>query len=806
MKTSLSWINDYVDIKDISVKEFVDKMTTTGSKVEKVENLGQEIQGVVTGKIVQLEKHPDADKLQVSKVDIGNEIIQVVTGAQNVKIGDVIPVATVGATLPGGIKIKKGKLRGVESLGMMCSIHELNLTKEDYPDAADDGIFILSNDLPLGVDVKEIFNIDETVIEFEITSNRVDCFSVIGLAREAAAAFNKKLVKPAINIKEVEEKASDVISVEVLNNDYCKRYAARVIRNVKVEKSPKWIRDRLKSCGIRPINNIVDVTNFVMLEMGQPMHAFDLSKISNNKLVVRNANNGEKITTLDEVERSLDNNMLVISDSDKPLAIAGIMGGQYSGISDNTTDIVLECANFDSANVRMTSKKLGLRSDSSSLFEKGLNIDNVILAINRATSLICEVSGGKALEGIIDSNKKEVEVKILPVDSNRINRLLGTDIKEQEMFDILERLEFIVNQSEKTVLVPSFRSDIENMADLAEEIARLYGYNNIKSTLLENVTPTVGGKTKIQKAEDKIKEVLLSGGLHEILTYTFTSPKVFDKLELEVGSTLRNVITISNPLGEDYSVMRTTPVPEMLSALGQNNTKRQDVAHLFEISKVFLKTPDGPNPVEMEILNVGMYGNVDFYGLKGIVEDIFEELKIRHYEILPCEFKEGANLVTGTSKEMFHPGRCAEIRLKGEVIGRLGEVHPNVSKNFKCPERTYIACLNIAMLEACSVDREEYKKLPKFPEITRDISFTLPRDIMVKQIEDILKQRGGKILESFKLFDVYQGKQVGEGLKSVAYSLKFRASDRTLTDEEVSKTMKKIIDGLQRNLNATLRD
>ncbi len=795
MKTTLSWINDYVNIKDISVKEFVDRMTVTGSKVEKVEKLGDDIKEVVTGKIIKLEKHPDADRLQISKVDIGTEVIQVVTGAQNIKVSDVIPVAKVGATLPGGIKISKGKLRGVESFGMMCSIQELNLSKEQYPDAADDGIFILNPELPLGVDIKKILGIDETVIEFEITSNRVDCFSVLGLAREAAVAFDRNLEKPIIKIPNSSKKVSEVISMDVQNEDYCKRYALRVIKNVRVGESPKWIKDRLLGSGIRPINNIVDITNFVMLEMGQPMHAFDLDKIESNKLIVRNANVGEKIVTLDGVERTLEPDTLVIADSNKALAIAGIMGGEDSGISNETKDIVLECANFDNAKIRLTSKKIGLRSDSSSLFEKGLNIDNIILTINRAASLIAEIAGGEVLDGILDSNKKEITPKVMTVDSGKINKLLGTDIKEEYMLDILSKLEFVVDRDKKTVLVPSFRSDIEGMADLAEEIARIYGYNNIKSTLLENVTPTVGGKNKEQKAEDRIKEVLISNGLYEALTYTFTGTKVFDKLELDNDSNLRDVIKISNPLGEDYSVMRTTPIPEMLSSLGINNGKRNKKAHLFEISKIFLKDETTNLPIEKEVVCIGMYEDVDFFSLKGIVEEIFSELKIRKYDFVPC-----------TNDCIFHPGRCADILIKGAFVGRLGEIHPNVSKNFKCPKRTYIAYLDKQKLVDNEVEREQYKKLPKFPAISRDISFTLSKNVLIKNIEDILSKRGGKILEEFELFDVYEGDRVSEGMKSVAYSLRFRANDRTLTDEDVSKAMKKIINGLESELNATLRD
>lgn len=795
MKTTLSWINDYVNIKDISVKEFVDRMTVTGSKVERIEKLGDDIKEVVTGKILKIEKHPDADRLQICRVDVGDDVIQIVTGAKNINVDDVIPVAKVGAKLPGGIKINKGKLRGVESFGMMCSIQELGLSKEQYPDAADDGIFILNNELPLGVDIKKILGIDETIIEFEITSNRVDCFSVLGLAREAAVAFDRKLEKPIIKINEANEKASEAISMEVLNEDYCKRYALRVIKNVKVGESPKWIKDRLIASGIRPINNIVDVTNFVMLEMGQPMHAFDLDKIDSKKLIVRNANQGEKILTLDGVKRDLDPDILVIADCNKALAVAGIMGGEDSGISYDTKDVVLECANFDAVKIRQVSKKMGLRSDSSSLFEKGLNIDNVILTINRAASLIAEIAGGKVQGGILDSNKRDITPRILKVQSDRINNLLGTNIEEDVMFDIFSKLEFVVNRYNKTVLVPSFRRDIEGMADLAEEVARIYGYNNIKSTLLENVTPTVGGKNKEQKAEDRIKEVLISNGLYEALTYTFTGPKVFDKLNLDSDSSLRDVIKISNPLGEDYSIMRTTPVPEMLSVLGINNSKRNKKAHLFEISKVFLKDEATNLPVEKDIVCIGMYEDVDFFSLKGIVEEIFSEFKIRDYDFVPC-----------TDDNVFHFGRCANILLKGVFVGRLGEVHPVVAKNFKCPKRTYIAYLDKSKLVDNLVEREQYKKLPKFPAITRDISFVLPKDVMVKQIEDVLLKRGGKILEGFDLFDVYIGDQVEAGMKSVAYSLRFRANDKTLTDDDVSKSMAKIINGLESELGASLRD
>lgn len=795
MRVPFSWLNDYVDIKDISIKDFVERMTVTGSKVERVENLGENIQNVVTGKIIKLEKHPDADKLQVSKVDVGSEVLQIITGAKNVSVGDVVPIAKVGALLPGGIRINKGKLRGMDSFGMMCSIGELGLSKEDYKDACEDGIFILNQNLPLGIDVKKILGIDETVIEFEITSNRVDCFSVLGLAREAAVAFDKELERPRVVFSEDSDKTSDVVSVDVLNKEYCKRYALRVIKNVEVKESPKWIKDRLKGAGIRPINNIVDVTNFVMLELGQPMHAFDLAKIDLGKIIVRNANQGEKIVTLDEEERTLDSDILVIADDKKALALAGIMGGEYSGISDDTRDIVLECANFDAAKIRKASKKLGLRSDSSALFEKGLNTDTVEQAMDRAISLIIDCAGGEVLNGMLDSNGESKAERYVNIDCDRINRLLGTDIPNETMFDILTRLEFVVDRKASRVLVPSFRSDIEGIADLAEEVARIYGYNNMKSTLLENVSSTVGGKNKSQKVEDRIKEVLLSNGLYETLTYTFTSSKVFDKLNLDKDSKLRNAITIRNPLGEDYSVMRTTPVPEMLNSLGVNYSKRNERAHLFEISKVFLWDDEKKMPIEKELVCVGMYADVDFYVLKGIVEEIFDKLKIRDYSFDVCQ-----------DNAVFHPGRCANVLVHGEVVGTLGEVHPSVAKNYKCPDRTYIAYIEKEKLVENSKEREEYRKLPKFPAVARDISFKIDRDIVVGRIDDILAKVGGDILESFKLFDVYEGEQVGEGQKSVAYSLMFRASDRTLTDEDIDGAMKGIIDELQKELNITLRD
>ena len=612
MNIPMSWLKDYVSI-DCDIKTFVDAMTMSGSNVENYLEQGKEIDKVVVGKILSIEKHPDADKLLVTKVDVGSEIIQIVTGASNIKEGDYIPVALNGSSLPGGIKIKTGKLRGIESQGMMCSIDELGLEKEDYPEAAEDGIYILSEEYPLGTDIKEVFGLNDIVVEYEITSNRSDCFSVIGIAREAAATFKLPFKYPEIKVKEIEGNASDFISIEIDNPDLCPRYAARIIKNVKIQPSPKWMKQRLIAAGVRPINNIVDITNYVMLEMGQPMHAFDYDKLKNKKILVRNAKAGEKIMTLDGEDRNLDESMLLITDGESPIAIGGVMGGEETKVTEETKTILFESANFNGANIRLTAKKLGLRSDASVKYSKGLDPNIVIDVLNRASQLVVELGAGEVVEGIVDAYPAKREPKTIPYSVEKINSLLGITLSEEEMIDYFSSLEFKVNKEAKTLTIPTFRPDIEGNADLAEEVARLYGYDKITTTL-ERGTPTVGKKTYSQKIEDIIKNTMEGQGFYEIMNYTFESPKVFDKLNISENDDLRKVITISNPLGEDFSIMRTQTLNGMLTSLSTNFNRRNEEALLYEVGKVYIakELPLKELPEEKSKLTIGMYGELDF--------------------------------------------------------------------------------------------------------------------------------------------------------------------------------------------------
>jgi len=795
MKAPISWLKDYVDI-NVSSKELADAMTMSGSKVEGIEVQGEEISGVVVGKILSLEKHPDADKLKVSKVDIGREVIQVVTGAPNVNAGDYIPVALAGATLPGGKKISKGKLRGIESNGMMCSIEELGLTRENFPDAPEDGVYIFNKEEELGKDVKVVFGINEETIEFEITSNRPDCLSIIGLAREAAATLKTEFKKPVIKLKEEDDDVSKYVSVEVKDTDLCTRYTARVVKNVKIGPSPKWMRDRLSAAGIRPINNIVDITNYVMLEYGQPMHAFDIKDIKGSKIVVRRACDEEILKTLDEQDRKLDSSMLVIADEERAIAVAGVMGGANSEIRESTDTIVFESANFDGTSVRLTAKKLGMRTESSARFEKGLDTENVDAAMNRAAELVEQLGIGTVCKGIIDCYHQKKDERTIKLRVEKINEFLGTTISKEEMINILRMLEFEVDENNMTVKVPSFRPDVEREVDIAEEIVRFYGYNNIEDTLLSGKAATLGKKTFKQSIEDLIKNTMIACGLSETYTYSITSPKVFDKLNLPADSELRKAVVISNPLGEDYSVMRTTTIPDMLEVISTNYNRRIEGVSLFEMSYVYIpkSLPLSELPYEKPVLTLGMYGGVDFYDLKGVVEELMAKLGIEDYDISPEK-----------NSVIFHPGRTAVLSIKGEYAGVIGEVHPEVAEKFECPERTYIGVIETEKLVKNASTKSEYSPLPKFPAVTRDMALLVKDEILVKQIEDIIRQRAGKILEEIKLFDVYKGKQVPEGMKSVAYSIIFRASDRTLTDEDVNKAMKKILDGIKSSLGAELR-
>ncbi|NLN66172.1 MAG: phenylalanine--tRNA ligase subunit beta [Clostridiaceae bacterium] len=793
MKAPISWLKDFVDIK-IDLKDYAHALTLSGSKVEAIEDLGESIEKVVVGKILSMEQHPDADKLRIAQVDVGNEILQVVTGAPNVNTGDLIPLALPGAKLPGGT-IKVSKLRGVESYGMMCSIEELNLTKDYLPDAPDDGVYVFHNNPAVGSDVKETLGL-EPVVDFEITSNRPDCFSMIGLARETAVTLKEQFRKPEIVVKEEGNgKASDYVSVEINNPDLCSRYAARVVTNVKIEPSPAWMQRRLAAAGMRPINNIVDITNYVMLEMGQPMHAFDLKCVQGGRIIVRTATENETITTLDGQERQLNPSMLVISDENRAVAIAGVMGGENSEVTDSTDILLLESANFDSKSVRLTGKKVGIRSEASSRFEKGLDVENVIPAINRAAQLIEELGAGNVVPGIVDCNPVKAKPVKLQLDAGFINRLLGTYIDTEWMLDLFEKLEFSVDRKTMMLTAPTFRPDIQGEADLAEEVARFYDYNNIPATLLQGRASTMGRKTVGQRMEELIHQQMLSSGLYETYTYSFTSPKVFDKLCLPPDHILRNTVNITNPLGEDFSIMRTTTIPEMLEVIRTNYSRKVEEGRFFEISYVYLPIEGELLPDEKKTLTIGLYGNADFYLMKGIIEQLLEQMNIHDIDFSPV-----------ADHPAFHPGKTAKLTIAGVTVGYLGEVHPEVAENFDCPLNTFIAVLDIQpMIDNADMTRE-YKALPRYPAVSRDIAMLIRNDILVKEIEGVIRQRGGKILEGVRLFDVYRGDQVPAGMKSVAYTLTFRSADRTLVDEEVNKVMEKILEGLKTNLGATLRE
>lgn len=793
MKAPISWLNDYTDI-DIGSKKFADAMTLSGSKVEAVEIQGQEITNVVVGKILSIEKHPDAEKLVVTQVDLGDEMVQIVTGAKNINVGDYIPIAKHGSTLPGDVKIKKGKLRGIESNGMMCSIEELGLTKEDYPWADVDGIMILQQEYKLGTDIKEILGLTESVIEFEITPNRPDCLSVVGLGREAAVTLSKEFKNVATweGLNENIVDSLEGLTVEIKAPELCPRYCARIIKDIKIGPSPDWMKKRLSACGVRSINNIVDVTNYVMLEMGQPLHAFDGTKLEGNKIVVRAAAPGEKITTLDEKEHELTSNMLVICDSSKPVAVAGVMGGQNSEIDTNTKTMVLESANFNGNSIRLTSKALGFRTEASSRFEKGLDNENTIKAVNRAAYLIEKIGAGRVVGGIIDKYQKKQETKVLKLDADYINRFLGTNIEKSYMVDTLKKLEFEVNSNTNEVIVPSFRGDVEGIADIAEEVVRFYGYNNIPSTLFAGQT-TVGKKTKKQEAIDNIQNVLMAQGLSEVMTYSFVSEKIFDKINLSDDSKLRDAVEIVNPLTEDHKIMRTSIIPSMLDVLSTNNSRKIEEVSLFEISPIYIKTAE-QLPEEKLVLTVGMYGNADFYRLKGILEEILLSFKIRNYSF---EVEE--------KNPTFHPGRCATLEVANRVLGTLGEIHPDVKQNYGIEKRVYIAQIELLPIIELGNDNISYKALPRYPAVERDLAMVIKNEIMVGEIESLIKSKAKNILEEIKLFDVYKGTQIEKGYKSVAYSLKFRAQDKTLTDDEINPVMNAILEGLEKSLGAQLR-
>lgn len=799
MKASVEWLKEYSDI-DVDSVALGDILTMTGSKVETIDQLGNDIKNVVVGKILEIEKHPDADKLVVTKVDVGTEKLQIVTGANNIKEGDIVPIAKEGSELPGGVKIKKGKLRGVESCGMMCSVGELNLAIADYPDQIEHGIMILDKKLEkeLGKDIVEVLNLKEDIIDFEITSNRPDCLSIEGLGRETAASLNKSFKNPRKNIDErqVETKQElEGLKVDIEAPDLCYRYVARMVKNVKIAPSPEWMVRRLKACGVRSINNIVDITNYVMLEMGQPMHAFDINSIEGKHITVRRAKKGEKITTLDEQERQLDEENLVIADEKKAVAIAGVMGGLNSEIEADTKTVVFESAVFYGGSVRKTAKKVGLRTESSSRFEKGLSAENALRAANRAVELVEILGAGEVVEGKIDVYPTKKRINQIPFDVAKINNLLGTNLSKQEMIEILEPLDIKVEKDR--AIAPYFRMDLEFVADLAEEIGRFYGYDKLDTTLIKADT-TLGIRNKEQNMQKKVKEVLVNSGFSEIYTYGFVSEK---DLELSnISEEIRKyAITIQNPLSDEYKLMRPTTIPSMMQILATNANKKNQNVKLFDLSRSYKdvkqEVQKGEVPLQEEILTVGMYGeDVDFYTLKGMVENILEAISVNHYEVE----KE-------TENASYHPGRCANVKVGMDVIATLGEVHPEVLDNYMITKRAYLAEVNVTKLVKYAKANRKYTEVPKFPAVERDIAVIVNEEVEVGQIEKIVTKKAKKLLERIQLFDIYRSEKLGENKKSVAYSLIFRDKGKTLSDEEINGIMETIVSELEKQLGAELR-
>jgi phenylalanyl-tRNA synthetase beta chain len=797
MNLSMKWLSDYIKA-EIPVAEFCAGMTMSGSKVECYETEGSEIQNVVVGKLLSVVPHENSDHLVVCQVDVGQDApIQIVTGAPNVSAGDIVPVALVGATLPGGIKIKKGKLRGVESCGMLCSLGELGLTTHDFPYAIADGIFLIQEPCQIGQDIHEAIGLNDTSVEFEITSNRPDCLSVIGLAREAAVTFNTPLCVETPTFTGLDEDIHQLLQVDIENETLCPRYAAGIVKNVKIAPSPRWMRERLRASGIRPINNLVDITNYVMLEYGQPMHAFDLRYVKDSHIIVRNAKDQEEITTLDGQLRKLSPEMLVIADTEKPIAVAGVMGGEYSGIMEDTTTVVFESAYFEPVQVRRTAKKLGMRTDASARYEKGLDAEGCMRTLTRALQLVQQLGAGEPVASCIDVIRNIKPRNEIPFDPAWINGFLGTDIPEETMIRTLEGLEISVKDGICTS--PSFRIDLERPADIAEEVARIYGYNNIPSTVLTGSANAA--LTADQKFLRTIENTMVSLGCYGILTYSFLSPKCFDKIGLPADSKLRHPLTISNPLGEDTSIMRTTTLPSMLEILEGNYKNRNASVKLFEIGKEYIPTQPDKLPLEPSRLTVGMYGDdVDFFTMKGILDALLAKLRI-----MDCEYVRCTEDDTLEETCALHPGRSAVIRCKGTAIGYLGELHPTVQETYGFDTRVYVAKLNVTELLPLAVKEVTYQPSPKFPAITRDLSLLCDDALPVGTLEKAIKTAVGKILEKVTLFDVYKGKQIADGKKSVSFSISMRSHEGTLTDEQADSAMKRVLKALG-DLGASLRE
>ncbi len=798
MNTALSWIKAYVPDLACTDQEYMDAMTLSGTKVEGYTRLDKNLEKIVVGQIEKIERHPDADKLIVCQVNIGDEVIQIVTGAPNVKEGDKVPVVLDGGKVAGGhdggplpedgIQIKAGKLRGVPSNGMMCSIEELGSSKDMYPEAPEMGIYIFKDDVPVGTDAAAVLGLRDTVFEYEITSNRVDCYSVIGIAREAAATFRKPFILPEVTVKGNGEKVEDYISVEVLDQELCPRYCARVCKNIKIGPSPEWMQRRLAASGIRPINNLVDITNYVMEEYGQPMHAYDLDTIAGHKIIVRRAKDGDVFQTLDGQDRALDSEVLMICDAEKEVGIAGIMGGENSKIRDDVTTVLFEAATFNGANIRKSAKRVGLRTDASGKFEKGLDPHNAQDAINRACQLIEEFGCGEVVDGMVDVRGEMKEKVILPFEPDRYNKLLGTQVSKEEMLAIFQMIEVEYDEGSNSLKIPTFRQDILRQCDIAEEVARFYGYDKIPMTLPTGEATT--GKLPFKlRIEQKARDIAEYCGFSQGMCYSFESPKVFDKLLLAADDPARKAITIANPLGEDFSIMRTVSLHGMLTSLATNYNRRNKEVRLYELGNVYLPKalPLTELPEERMQFTLGMYGDCDFFTMKGVLEEFFDCIGMR----------KKAAYDPNAGRNYLHPGRQANIFYEGTLVGYLGEVHPEVCDNYDMKTRAYVAVLDMpAVLPYATFDRK-YEGIAKYPAVLRDISMVVPKEIMAGQIEAIIAQRGGKILESYQLFDIYEGNQIKEGYKSLAYSITFRAKDRTLEEADVTAAMKKILNGLE---------
>lgn len=804
MRVSYKWLKEYVDIP-VSPEELAEKMTMAGVAVENIEYLGRDIDKIVTGKIESVIQHPDADKLLICQINTGSEMHQVVTGAPNVKPGKVAFLALVGATLP-GLKISKVKLRGVESNGMLCSAQELGLDPANFPEDQRNGILLFDDDTPLGIDVKEFLGLDDAILELDLTPNRADCMSMIGVAREVAAVLGTAFRMPQMAEEKQNEALMGKLGIKIDNPELCGRYVGRIIRNVKIAPSPHWMQQRLLAAGVRPISNIVDVTNYVMLEFGQPLHAFDYDKITDKQIIIRSAKPGEKMRTLDGVDRQLTEDMLVISDPAGPTAIAGVMGGLESEITDQTTSVLLESASFNPASILRTSRKLGLRSEASMRFEKGIDINNCLMVAHRACQLLAEMGAGEPVEGWVDNYSAPKENPVIRLRPARIALLLGIEIPNKQIKDIIERLDFKIQEDgdDFIVEVPTRRGDVTTEIDLVEEVARLYGYNNIPTTLPEGAT-TEGKKTLRQSLVDKTVDALTGSGLTEIITLSFMNPRVFDLLNLPENDSRRKAVMIQNPLSEEQRILRTTMLPGVLDILSRNVARKNADLAFFEIGNTFTPTQDDKLPKETLSLVAAVMGKtpswwqspakqMDFYYLKGILENLFAQLNINDYSFVP-----------EAGDSALHPGRTASIHVKGEEIGIIGEIHPNVAENYRLNERTYIMHVDLDAIINFAGGLKKFNQLPKYPGIERDIAVVVPSNIFASDLNEAIRQAGGSLLERISLFDVFQGEQIKSGYKSMAFALKFQAADRTLTDEEVNEVYQKIQKSLQERFNAELR-